>query len=184
MSMIYIQSHWWFKLNPLHVDSVWSLWFGFIFDAFWFSSRLFVMLWKPHTDILVWVNNCGCLSENRNAGGGRSLIMFSFFFFSHLPLLVNSVSGQEEWRERPVLREEKDKKRDGWVSESHRKCVITVEHTDLWRAAGVDGHTAPSVSCRRHGNEDRHPVTDKETKPCIKWKRCSYQIKMWIYIWK
>lgn len=40
------------------------------------------------------------------------------------------------------------------------ECIIPVGQTDLRGAAGVDGHAAASVSGRRYGTEDGHPVTN------------------------
>lgn len=40
------------------------------------------------------------------------------------------------------------------------ECITSGRQTDLRRAAGVDGHTAASVSGRRYRTEDHHSITN------------------------
>lgn len=40
------------------------------------------------------------------------------------------------------------------------ECITSGGQTDLRRAAGVDGHTAASVSGRRYRTEDHHSITN------------------------
>lgn len=56
------------------------------------------------------------------------------------------------------------------------ECITSGRQTDLRRAAGVDGHTAASVSGRRYRTEDHHSITNNGQKKQSLFFSCMCQI--------
>lgn len=131
----------------------------FTLSLFWFYKH-------PTKTFLCWWNTEKSEKNQTEktdlvfCGGANLNSVLTCLFWSSLSPVREKGERGTSWRRR---------RNDGWKSAgvderlNQTVNVPSLLNTDLWRAAGVDGHTAASVSSRGHGTEECHPITERET---------------------